>query len=89
MCTAAARTVDRNRDHRSGQGKQWDHSQQQYVPQKFRFRSTNVLNYEFKFKHLGQLKTSPFPNELHNIVQQSLEWHVTLLATFQRKKYIG
>lgn len=89
MCTEAVRSVGRSRDHRIGQEKQWNHSQQQSLPQKFRSRSSNVLNYEFKFKHLGQLKTSPCPKELHNMAQWSLEWHVTLLSAFRRKQHIG
>lgn len=59
------------------------------LPQKFRSRSSNVLNCEFKFKHLSQLKASPCPNELQDMTQQSLEWHVTLLCDFQRKQHIG
>lgn len=72
ICTGAVKSVGQNRDRKSGQEKKWDHLQQQCL------RSSNVLNYEFKFKHLSQLKTNPCSNELQTLSQKSLEWHSLL-----------
>lgn len=57
------------------------------LPQKF--RSRNVLNCEFKFKHLGQLKANPCLNELQDMTRQSLESPAALPSTFQRKQCTG
>lgn len=70
---------------RSGQEKQGVCSQQQSFSQKCRFGSSNVLNYKFKFRHLDELKTSPCPNELQNVAQQSLEWHVVRCSLLSRE----